>query len=66
MIGLIAQGLGEYGAVASRGGGGGGGGDSLGDRFSDLMYQLRHADRSTWLIVGGVFVVLLVFFSRRR
>ncbi|HEU5254677.1 MAG TPA: hypothetical protein VFU28_01735 [Vicinamibacterales bacterium] len=56
---LIAQGLGEYGALAS------GGSSGLRDLLGNLEYTLRDADPSTWLAVLFGFVVLWFVFFRK-
>jgi len=56
---LIAQGLGEYGALAS------GGSSGLRDFLGNLEYTMRDADPSMWLAVLFGLVVLWFVFLRR-
>jgi hypothetical protein len=56
---LIAQGLGEYGALA------GGGSSGLRDFLGNLEYQMRDADPTTWLAVLFGFLVLWFVFFRK-
>ena len=53
---LIAQGLGEYGALA------GGGSSGIRDFLGNLEYTLRDANPSTWVaVLFGVVVLWFVF-----
>jgi hypothetical protein len=56
---LIAQGLGEYGALAS------GGSSGLRDFVGNLEYTMRDADPSMWLAVLFGLVVLWFVFLRK-
>ena len=56
---LIAQGLGEYGALS-------GGSSGLGDLLDRMDYSVRHATSSTWVVVfAGFLIVWFVFFRSR-
>jgi hypothetical protein len=56
---LIAQGLGEYGALA------GGGSSGLRDLLGNLEDTMRDADPSMWLAVLFGLVVLWFVFLRK-
>jgi hypothetical protein len=57
---LIAQGLGEYGALA------GGGSSGLAGLFDRVDYAVRDATPATWVAVfAAVMVVWFVFFRSR-
>jgi hypothetical protein len=56
---LIAQGLGEYGALAS------GGSSGLRDLLGNIEYTMRDADSSVWLAVLFGMVVLWFVFLRK-
>ena len=57
---LIAQGLGEYGALS------GGEGSGLADMLDRLEYSMSHASSSTWVAVfAGFLIVWFVFFRSR-
>jgi hypothetical protein len=59
---LLAQGLGEYGAVS----GGGGGFSGLVDLLDNVEYTVRDAGPTAWFaIVFGVLVLWFVFLRRR-
>jgi hypothetical protein len=56
---LIAQGLGEYGALA------GGGSSRLGDVLDNLESTIRGTEPSTWILVSvGVVAVWFLFFRK--
>lgn len=56
---LIAQGLGEYGALA------GGGSSRFGEIVDNLGYTIRDAQPSTWILVSvGVLAVWFLFFRK--
>jgi hypothetical protein len=56
---LIAQGLGEYGALA------GGGSSRFGEILDGLEYTIRGAEPSTWILVSvAVFAVWFLFFRK--
>jgi hypothetical protein len=56
---LIAQGLGEYGALA------GGGSSGFRDFLGNLEYTMRDADPSTWVaVLFGVVVLWFVFLRK--
>lgn len=55
---LIAQGLGEYGALS-------GGSSGLRDFLGNLEYQMRDADPTTWIAVLFGFMVLWFVFLRK-
>jgi hypothetical protein len=56
---LIAQGLGEYGALA------GGGSSRFGEILDSLEYTIRGAEPSTWILVSvAVFAVRFLFFRK--
>lgn len=56
---LIAQGLGEYGGLAS------GGSSGLRDFLGNLEYTMRDADPSMWLAaLFGLVVLWFVFFRK--
>ena len=56
---LIAQGLGEYGALS-------GGSSGLADMLDRMDYSVRHATPSTWVaLFAGFLVVWFVFFRSR-
>lgn len=56
---LMAQGLGEYGALS-------GGGAGLSNLFDNIEYTIRDAGTGTWIVVGfGLLVVWFVFFRAR-
>lgn len=40
--------------------------DSMREVFSNFVRGLRDIDQQTWLIIGGVLVVLWFFTRRRR
>ena len=57
---LIAQGLGEYGALTS-----GGGSSRLGELLDTIAYSVSDAEPSTWIMVSvGLFIVWF-FFMRK-
>ena len=57
---LIAQGLGEYGALT------GGGGSGLAEILDRMEYSVSHATPSTWVAMFvGFLVVWFVFFRSR-
>jgi hypothetical protein len=56
---LIAQGLGEYGALA------GGGSSRFTDFLDTVEYTIRGAEPTTWIAVtGGLLVVWFLFFRK--
>jgi hypothetical protein len=56
---LIAQGLGEYGALA------GGGSSGLGRVLLDLENMIRDAEPSTWILVSvGLLAVWFLFLRK--
>jgi hypothetical protein len=56
---LIAQGLGEYGALT------GGGSSRFGTVLDNLEYTIRRADVPTWVLVSvGVFALWFLFFRK--
>jgi len=56
---LIAQGLGEYGALA------GGGSSRLGEVLENIEYSLRGTEASTWLMVSlGLLAAWFLFFRK--
>jgi hypothetical protein len=56
---LIAQGLGEYGALT------GGGSSGFGTVLENLEYTIRRADVPTWVLVSvGVFALWFLFFRK--
>ena len=56
---LIAQGLGEYGALA------GGGSSWLGEVLGNLEYTIRDAEPSTWIVLSvGLLAVWFLFFRK--
>jgi len=57
---LIAQGLVEYGALASRGSSGG-----LADALTNIEYTIRDAEPSTWIMVSVGVLALWFFFLRK-
>jgi hypothetical protein len=56
---LIAQGLGEYGALA------GGGSSRFGDFLDTVEYTIREAEPSTWILVSLGLLVLWFLFLRK-
>jgi hypothetical protein len=63
---LLAQGLGEYGALSGGLSGGGGGFSRLADVFDNLEDAIRDAGPTAWVaIFFGVFVLWFVFFRSR-
>ena len=56
---LVAQGLGEYGSLAS------GGSSRLGEILGNLEYTIQRAEPSTWVLVSvGVLAVWFLFFRK--
>jgi hypothetical protein len=56
---LIAQGLGEYGALA------GGGSSRFGEVLDNLESTIRGAESSTWILVSvGLLAVWFLFFRK--
>jgi hypothetical protein len=56
---LIAQGLGEYGALT------GGGSSRLGELLDTVAYSVRDAEPSTWILVSvGLLVVWFLFIRK--
>jgi hypothetical protein len=58
---LLAQALGEYGALT----GGGGVVAGLADALSTIEDTARHTEPSTWAFVGGGLFLLWFVFLRR-
>ena len=56
---LIAQGLGEYGALA------GGGSSGLGRVLFDLENMVRDAGPSTWMLVSVALLAVWFLFLRK-
>ena len=57
---IVAQSLGEYGALASQGAG-----PDFSTAIAALETQIRYADRSTWfMVLGAAFVLWFVFRKR--
>jgi hypothetical protein len=56
---LIAQGLGEYGALA------GGGSSGLGRVLFDLENMVRDAGPSTWILVSVALLAVWFLFLRK-
>jgi hypothetical protein len=56
---LIAQGLGEYGALA------GGGSSRLGEVVDNIEYTLRGWEPSTWVLVSVGLLALWFVFLRK-
>ena len=56
---LIAQGLGEYGALS-------GGGTSLSELIDRVDYAVRDTTPSTWVAVFAVVLVVWFVFFRAR
>ena len=56
---LIAQGLGEYGALA------GGGSSRLGEVVDNIEYTLRGWEPSTWVLVSVGLLALWFLFLRK-
>jgi hypothetical protein len=56
---LIAQGLGEYGALS-------GGGTSLSELIDRVDYAVRDTTPSTWVAVFAVVLVVWFVFFRSR
>ncbi len=56
---LIAQGLGEYGALAS------GGSSGFRDFVDNVQYTIRDAEPSTWIAVSFGLLVLWFLFLRK-
>ena len=57
---LVAQGLGEYGALA------GGGSSRFAEVLDSMQYAIRDAKLSTWVLVSvGVLIVWFLFFRTR-
>ena len=57
---LIAQGLGEYGALA-----GGGSSGGLGAVLDNIQYTIRDAEPTTWIYVCVGLLVLWFVFLRK-
>ena len=55
---LFAQSLGEYGGSSAFG-------SSLAQAWDRVMFRLGSMDPTTWGIVGGAALLLLVLWSRR-
>jgi hypothetical protein len=56
---LIAQGLGEYGALS------GGGSSRLGDFLDNVGYTIRDAEPTTWIAVSvGLLAVWFLFLRK--
>ena len=56
---LIAQGLGEYGALA------GGGSSRFGELLDNVGYRIRDAEPSTWILVSvGLLAVWFLFLRK--
>jgi len=56
---LIAQGLGEYGALA------GGGSSRLGEVLQNIEYTVGGWEPSTWILLSvGLFAVYFLFFRK--
>jgi hypothetical protein len=56
---LIAQGLGEYGALA------GGGSSRVAEVLDNIQYTVRGAEPSTWILVSvGLLAVWFLFFRK--
>jgi hypothetical protein len=56
---LIAQGLGEYGALA------GGGSSRLGEVLDNIDYTIRGAQPSTWIMVSAALLAVWFLFFRK-
>lgn len=57
---LIAQGLGEYGALA-----GGGSSGAFGSALDSIQYTIRNIEPSTWIYVCVGLLALWFFFLRK-
>jgi len=56
---LIAQGLGEYGALA------GGGSSRVAEVLDNIQYTVRGAEPSTWILVSvGLLAAWFLFFRK--
>ncbi len=56
---LIAQGLGEYGALS-------GGGSSIASLLDNVEYAIRDAGPNTWIVVFFGVLAVWFFFVRAR
>ena len=57
---LIAQGLGEYGALT-----GGGGSSRFGELLDTVAYSVRDAEPSTWVLVSVGLLIVWFLFMRK-
>lgn len=56
---MIAQGLGEYGALA------GGGSSRVAEVLDNIQYTVRGAEPSTWILVSvGLLAAWFLFFRK--
>ena len=59
---MLAQGLGEYGAAASRGGSS----SNLASTLAAIEYTVRHSEPRTWIIASVSAVIVWFVFLRKR
>jgi hypothetical protein len=62
----VAQGLGEYGALASGKGGAGADSSALRDLLDRVQDFVHDATPATWAMIGGGLFLLWFLFLRRR